>query len=93
MKRLFLMSLLMCLTGCFDETPQEKAIREANDKVYCEPELVTTSPDGVNLWKVTYMCSRVRDTVYFSSRGTQSSHAVRSGKTTYTVIDEVPNAE
>lgn len=80
MKILILLGVLF-ITAC---SPEPDSLK---DQLACTPVYITTSPDGVNLWYISAWCSKVSNTVYFSSSGTQ--YKVSSGKTSRTEI--VPN--
>lgn len=53
----------------------------------CKPQLVTSTPSGLKLYKVDSACPDVNDDVYFSDRGT--TYTERVGKVFST--KQIPN--
>lgn len=66
-------------------------IQRAADKQCRQPYHVATAPDSTQLWAVKENCSsRV---VYFSSKGTSTTHDEIHGKTHVEVEDMVPSGQ
>jgi hypothetical protein len=66
---------------------------EAERQRACNPKRISTSPDGVTLWAVSYTCYKIHgsEDVYFSTRGTSSAYTRLGGKVVTTHNRTVPS--
>lgn len=95
MKLSLLLAACLFLSSCDSRTPEQYAADVAR---YCAPIAVSQTPDGVTLWRVSNQCPKIgRWDVYFSTKGTHSSHEecyyVNKSRTCHEIHDEVPNEE
>lgn len=66
------------------DSPEYKAKKEAEEKV-CETPQIVSQAGGITLWVVRPNCDRP---VYFSEKGTHTTHSERHGKTSTEVDDD-----
>lgn len=92
MKKLFLLALL-ALAAC--DHPCDANCTAVADAIYCKPQVVSTMPTGITLYRLDHRCSKVTGyyDIFFASTGTHTSVPMGKASRSFDIPSGEPSYE